>query len=111
MLDLLLCTVAYVTDGDTFRCRSGERIRLAGIDAPELHGCPAGRRCAPGSGEAARRQLERLVAGREVSCLPNGRSYNRITAFCVAGGIDLSCRMVASGHAIRLERYWRGHRC
>jgi endonuclease YncB( thermonuclease family) len=27
--------VAWVTDGDTFRLESGERIRIAGIDAPE----------------------------------------------------------------------------
>src|SRR3546814_14865496 len=29
--------VARVTDGDTFRLESGERIRIAGIDAPETH--------------------------------------------------------------------------
>jgi endonuclease YncB( thermonuclease family) len=27
--------IAYVTDGDTFRLDSGERIRIAGIDAAE----------------------------------------------------------------------------
>jgi micrococcal nuclease len=26
-----------LTDGDTFRLESGERIRIAGIDAPETH--------------------------------------------------------------------------
>lgn len=29
--------VGYVIDGDTFRLESGERIRIAGIDAPEIH--------------------------------------------------------------------------
>src|SRR3546814_18800527 len=29
--------VARVTDGDTLRLESGERIRIAGIDAPEPH--------------------------------------------------------------------------
>ena len=29
------CTVQYVTDGDTFRCSSGTRIRLSSIDTPE----------------------------------------------------------------------------
>lgn len=39
------CTV---TDGDTIRC-GAERIRLLGIDAPELPGhCRSGRACAPG---------------------------------------------------------------
>lgn len=27
--------IRYVTDGDTFRLESGERIRIANIDAPE----------------------------------------------------------------------------
>lgn len=27
--------VRHVTDGDTFRLTSGERIRISGIDAPE----------------------------------------------------------------------------
>jgi len=34
-------------DGDTINC-GGEAIRLNGIDAPEKHGCPAYRNCAPG---------------------------------------------------------------
>ena len=29
------CVVAEVVDGDTIRCRSGLRVRLLGIDAPE----------------------------------------------------------------------------
>jgi len=29
-------TVAYVVDGDTFRTATGERVRLLGIDAPEV---------------------------------------------------------------------------
>jgi endonuclease YncB( thermonuclease family) len=29
--------VAWITDGDTFRLESGERIRIAAVDAPETH--------------------------------------------------------------------------
>lgn len=29
------CTVAFVLDGDTLNCRSGERIRLLLVDSPE----------------------------------------------------------------------------
>lgn len=35
--------VAWVTDGDTFALKSGERIRIAGIDAPETQ--PGNARC------------------------------------------------------------------
>lgn len=34
-----LC-IASVHDGDTIRLCNGERVRLAGIDAPELYGSP-----------------------------------------------------------------------
>lgn len=29
------CTVAFVTDGDTFNCRDGSKVRLLLVDAPE----------------------------------------------------------------------------
>ncbi|WCM26005.1 hypothetical protein NDN01_18540 [Sphingomonas sp. QA11] len=33
--------VGWVTEGDTFRLESGERIRMAGIDASETHRDPS----------------------------------------------------------------------
>ena len=50
------CPSAYVVDGDTLRCGS-ERVRLLGIDAPEIHGCPRWRSCAPGDGQESRQSL------------------------------------------------------
>jgi len=106
------CAVAYVNDGDTLRCQDGTRVRLSGIDAPELPGhCQRGRDCAPGDPFAAKRALESLVIGQAIRCLADGRSYNRVTAWCFAGGTDLSCAMVATGRAVKWDRYWRGHRC
>ena len=44
-----------VNDGDTLRCQDGTRIRLSGIDAPELDGhCQPGRACVPGDPLASR---------------------------------------------------------
>lgn len=108
---ILLCLVASVTDGDTMRCQDGTRVRLAGIDAPEMSVCRNGRMCAQGDPNRSQRALSALTLGRTIRCQPNGRSYNRITAWCYAGRVDLSCRMVASGNAVRLPRYWRDHRC
>ena len=100
------CAVQYVTDGDTFRCSDGTRIRLSSIDTPEMPGsCRPGRDCAPGDPYAAKATLERLIIGRTVQCEPVGMSYKRIAAWCSVGGVDLSCAMVRSGYAIRLPKF------
>src|SRR6476469_4617886 len=99
------CPVAYVHDGDTFRCADGTRIRLSAIDAPEMPGaCRPGRACAPGDPYEAKSTLERLINGRTVECQPTGTTYDRIAAWCSVGGVDLSCTLLASGRAIRLAR-------
>src|SRR5215217_2308892 len=104
MLPLLLCAVASITDGDTFRCGDGTRIRLQAIDAPEIHGCRRGRVCAPGDGQASKRALERLIGGRSLRCERTGTSYNRVTAWCTVGGVDVSCALYRGRWAIRLAR-------
>jgi uncharacterized membrane protein YsdA (DUF1294 family) len=95
-------------DGDAIRCDSGGRsMRLYGIDAPEMPGaCRPGRRCTPGDPYAARDYLQGLTAGRTVTCEQvDTDDYGRRVARCSADGADLSCAMVAGGHAV--ERYGR----
>ena len=96
----LVCTSPRVVDGDTLRC-AGERVRLLGIDAPEMPGhCRQGRRCVPGDAAASRAHLIRLTKGKRVVCEWDRRDrYGRPVARCVASGTDLSCAMLASGHA------------
>lgn len=64
------CPSAYVVDGDTLRC-GPERLRLLGIDAPEIERCPHWRVCAPGDGQASKRSLD--VAMR-LGPIPDSRS-------------------------------------
>jgi endonuclease YncB( thermonuclease family) len=100
------CVVSRVTDGDTFRCSDGTRVRLSSIDTPEMPGsCRPGRNCAPGDPFAAKAELQRLIAGKTVQCEPVGTSYNRIAAWCSVDGIDLSCAMYRGGYAIRLAQH------
>lgn len=105
------CTVQSVTDGDTFRCSNGTRVRLSAIDTPEMPGsCRPGRHCAPGDPYAAKAALQSLVGGRTVQCEAVGTSYNRVAAWCSVHGMDLSCAMVRTGHAIRLRQFDAGRR-
>jgi len=75
-----------ITDGDNFRL-GAIRVRLWGVDAPEL---------ATRFGPTARQRLAELIDGRGVRCGPEvGRSYRRTVRACLNWrGIDLSREMV-----------------
>ena len=81
----------YVIDGDTI-VSDGARIRLAGIDAPELS--------QPGGAEA-RSHLIRLIAGGAVRIEPlDTDRYGRMVARVHARCGDLGRLMVRNGYAL-----------
>lgn len=89
-----------IADGDSLEL-GGERVRLEGIDAPELHqDCgDGGKRWA--CGRTAREALRKLAAAGAVSCRPvDTDRYGRSVSVCEAGGADLGRQMVAQGLAI-----------
>lgn len=97
--------VVSVHDGDTLTVRTdgGEtlKVRLHGIDAPEL-GQPWGRR--------SRESLAELAQGKVVEVLPVDRDrYGRIVARVRAGGEELNREQVARGLAWRYDRYDRAN--
>lgn len=94
----LSCTV---TDGDTIRC-GAERVRLIGIDAPELPGhCRHNRQCAAGDAAASTAALAQLVHGKPVVLERHGTDhYGRTLAFARVGRVDLSCAQLRAGRAI-----------
>ncbi len=100
-------TGPYVAvDGDTLAA-AGERLRIEGIDAPEL-----GQTCerADGStyacGEEARRTLRALVSDGAWECSGTRRDrYQRLLVVCKQGLDDLGERLVASGAAVADGRY------
>ena len=93
-----------VRDGDTIVLQ-GRRLRLDGIDAPEL-----GQSCRIKSrlydcGMVARTALLDLTAGAEVVCRPLGPGPGGLTlARCFADDYDLSEGMTYTGWALALRR-------
>lgn len=96
------CPSTRVIDGDTFDCGE-ERIRLQGIDAPEMPGhCRPGRECIPGDPYASTEGLQRLLSAGAVECRKKDTdAYGRTVARCTAAGKDLSCGQLDGGFAVR----------
>ena len=99
-------------DGDTLRVENplksdARRIRLSGIDAPELaQTCRDARGQTWSCGAAARAHLAALVA-QGVTCPGTGDDrYGRMLATCSAAGIaDIGGAMVRDGYAVNYGRY------
>ena len=91
--------VAWVTDGDTFRLATGERIRIAGIDAPKTQARNAKCRAELARGKAATRKAAAMLRGREVRFERVGRSYDRTVARVWLDGRDLAEALVDAGAA------------
>jgi endonuclease YncB( thermonuclease family) len=97
-------------DGDTIRCGS-ERVRLLGIDAPELHGCPRNRVCAPGDPVASKLALQQAISAGPVRYMMVKRDrYGRAVAVVTAGHVNLSCWQLERREAIYKPQWDNGSR-
>lgn len=104
----VLAAQEYAIDGDTIVI-DGEHIRIANIDAPEIHHakCDAEQRL----GQVAKRRMEALLADGppEITRGDNGRmkdKYGRSLGRVAVNGKDLGEIMIAEG----LARRWDGRR-
>lgn len=103
-------TGCTVTDGDTIRC-NGERIRLLGIDAPELPGhCRTGRNCAPGDGYGSKRSLGDAMIGTIRISRVGEDHYGRTLAILSSDRGDLSCWQLQHGQVIYKPQWDNGRR-
>ena len=76
-------------DGDTIRV-GGERIRLRGIDTPEL---------SEFEGPAAKRRLEELLRTGPIRIVPHGRDvYNRLLADVFVNEQNVAATLIAEGY-------------
>lgn len=97
---------ALVVDGDTLAI-NGKRVRLEGIDAPEM-GQTCGRRWFGtwNCGREAQRALEQLVSGRRVDCESKGQDkYGRDLGICFVDSRDINAELVRRGLAWAFVKY------
>jgi len=79
-------------DGDTIRA-GAERIRIRGIDAPEL---------SEPDGLAAKQRLEALLQSGSVRIVPRGRDvYDRLVADVFVNGQNVAEVLAAEGAWVR----------
>src|SRR3989344_6987615 len=81
--------VTRVVDGDSFETADSRRIRLLGIDAPELSNC---------MGPQAKDMLKILLEGKSVRLKDTVKDdYGRLLANVFAGGKFINKEIIASG--------------
>ena len=95
--------VVGVHDGDTLTGLDGSeaqhKVRLDGIDAPEL-GQPFG--------QASKKALSEKVFGKDVTVIPQGKDrYGRTIGHVMIDGRDVNLEMLAEGMAWHYKKYDR----
>ncbi len=93
--------VARIIDGDTFVTETGEKVRLIGINAPEITDI---------FGEEAKQYLAQIIEGKTVDLLvdhiSNDRDrYNRLLRYVVLNGVDINKKMLLDGYAFAYLKY------
>lgn len=104
MIDVLLCLVVGISDGDTLTARCGDpgsyqqiKVRLAEIDAPEKR---------QPFGDASKRNLAALCAGAHAKIKPETVDrYGRTVAHVECRGRDANTEQVRAGMAWVYDRY------
>lgn len=93
--------VERVIDGDTYVIETGEKVRMVGIDAPEMSTV---------FGDDAKEHLQRLIEGKTITLKPDSKTgdkdrYNRLLRYTMLNGEDINLRMVCDGYAIAYTRF------
>lgn len=97
---------ARASDGDSIRL-NGDRIRLLGIDAPELdQTCTDANGREWKCGRQAKERMAALLSGGVVRCVSRRRDrYGRALATCTVNGTDIAATMVSEGLAVSYNDY------
>jgi micrococcal nuclease len=100
--------VRYVVDGDTVILENHQRVRLIGVDAPEVSHRKYGRKAEP-FGKDSKHFLRDLVEGREVELKggaePFDRFGRRLAYLYLADGTFVNRRMIEDGYAETFRKF------
>lgn len=93
--------VTRVIDGDTFEAETGEKVRLIGINAPEISDI---------FGKEAKQHLIDLIENKTVDLQTDNLSderdrYQRLLMYVILDGVDMNKKMVADGYAFAYLKY------
>lgn len=96
--------VARVIDGDTLDLNDGRRVRLLGIDTPELRKKGVGKEF---YADEARKRLEELICNKKINVeydiTDNNKQdrdkYGRTLAYVIANGQNTSIMLLKEGYA------------
>ncbi len=93
--------VTRIIDGDTFETETGEKVRLIGINAPEITDI---------FGEEAKTHLAKIIEGQTVDLIADNTSndrdrYNRLLRYVILNGVDVNKQMLLDGYAFAYLKY------
>lgn len=93
--------VTRIIDGDTFETETGEKVRLIGINAPEISDI---------FGEDAKQHLADLIDGKTIDLqtdkISNDRDrYSRLLRYVKLDGLDINKQMILDGFAFAYLKY------
>jgi micrococcal nuclease len=93
--------VRRIIDGDTFETETGEKVRLIGINAPEISDI---------FGQEAKQYLSDLIENKTVELqsdnISNDRDrYQRLLRYVFLDGVDINDKMLTNGFAFAYLKY------
>lgn len=93
--------VARIIDGDTFETDKGEKVRLIGMNAPEISDI---------FGQEAKQYLTDLIENKTVDLqtdnISNNRDrYQRLLRYVILDGVDINKKMISDGFAFAYLKY------
>ena len=98
--------IPVIIDADTILIET-KRLRLHGIDSPELNqSCLDVKRAKWSCGQRAKDALKMKIAGQVVKCVGNKLDkYRRVIATCYLRDLDINNWLVLNGWAVAYRRY------